>query len=125
MLKLNTKFHNLLLNSRHQINTKTFKLMKKLLLSTALLLALAVTFTSCRDEKTEVTIEDSMDNTGDAMEDAADDMEDSMEEAADDAEGAMEEAGKALDKAAKDTGDALDNAADATKDKVNDITDDN
>src|SRR5690554_3108470 len=56
--------------------------MKKLLLSTVLLLCLSLTFTSCRDTKTEDAA-DAMENAADAMEDAADDMEATADDAMD------------------------------------------
>jgi len=93
----------------YNLNTKT-KPMKKLLLSTALLLALSFTFTSCRDTKKE-SVEDSIENAGDAIEDAADAaaeaIEDAGEEASDAVEDALESAGDAVDDAAKATSDAI------------------
>jgi len=77
--------------------------MKKLLLSAALLLALSMTFTSCRDTK-------KADSAGEAMEAAADD-------AAEATEGAMEEVGKAIDNAAEETKEAGEAVGDAV-DKI-------
>lgn len=82
------------------INTKTIT-MKKLLLSTVLVLALSLTFTSCRDTEKKA------DDMGDTIEKAADDV-------ADETEGALEKAGKAIDNAAKEVkeaGKAVDSAA--------------
>jgi predicted small secreted protein len=75
--------------------------MKKLLLSTVLVVALGLTFTSCRDTEKKA------DDMGDAIETAADDV-------ADKTEGALEKAGKAIDNAAnevKEAGKAIDSAA--------------
>ena len=57
--------------------------MKKVLLSTIMVLFLSLTFTSCRDtkEKTEDTIEEAMDNAGDAIDEAGDAVEDAANEA--------------------------------------------
>ena len=82
---------------------------KTLLLSTVLLLALSLTFTSCRETKNE-SVEDTLENAADAVEDAADD-------AADATEGALEEAGKAIDNAV----DEVKEAGEATKDAVDEI----
>ncbi len=93
------------------INIKTLK-MKKLLLSTVLVVALGLSFTSCRETEKKA------DDMGDAIENAADDTADAMEDAADDAadktEGALEKAGKAIDNATnevKEAGKAVDGAA--------------
>ncbi|OBX25649.1 hypothetical protein LX77_02531 [Gelidibacter algens] len=75
--------------------------MKKLLLSTVLVVALGLTFTSCRDTEKKA------DDMGDTIETTADDV-------ADKTEGALEKAGKAIDNAAnevKEAGKAIDSAA--------------
>ncbi len=75
--------------------------MKKLLLSSALILALGLSFTSCRDtdKKTDDTV-----NT----------IEKDLEAVPEKAEGALEKVGKAIDNAAnevKEAGKAVDSAA--------------
>ena len=81
------------------INTK-LKIMKKSLLSIALIFALGLSFTSCRDTKkadsVEVTIENAAEETAEAT------------------EGALERTGKALDNVVEETkeaGEAVENAA--------------
>jgi len=64
--------------------------MKKVLLSTVLVLALALSFTSCRDtkEKTEDAVENAADAASDAVDstkETAGDAVDDVKEAADDA----------------------------------------
>lgn len=75
--------------------------MKKLLLSSALAVALSLTFTSCRDT------ENKADDMGDTIENTADDVSDKTE-------GALQKAGRAIDNAAnevKEAGKAVDSAA--------------
>lgn len=75
--------------------------MKKLLLSSALVVALGLSFTSCRDTEKKA------DDLGDTIENTADDVSDKTE-------GALEKAGRAIDNAAnevKEAGKAIDSAA--------------
>jgi len=83
--------------------------MKKLLLSLALLLALSISFTSCRD--TKKSADDAVENVGDAMDDAADAVEETAEDA-----------GDAVDNAIDAVGDAVDATVDAvTDDAANEV----
>lgn len=75
--------------------------MKKLFLSTVLLLAISFTFTSCRDTKKSNSVEASVENAADAT------------------EGALEETGKAIDNAVNETKEA----GEAAKNAVNKIGD--
>ncbi len=79
--------------------------MKKLLLSAALLLALSVTFTSCREEN-KTDAENAMENTGEAMENAA-------EETGEAAEDGFEATGEAMDNAVEETEEAAESVGDA------------
>ena len=95
------------------INTKTNP-MKKLILSSILLLALSLSFTSCRDVKEKAEgATDAVENAADAATDAAGDAVDSAKEAAGDAvEGAKEAAGNAVEGAKEAAGDAVEGAKD-------------
>jgi len=84
--------------------------MKKLVWSTILLLALTITFVACRDTKKADSVEEAIENAGDAIEDATND-------AADAAEGAFEETGKAIDDVVKETKEAGEAAKEAV-DKI-------
>lgn len=75
--------------------------MKKLFLSTLLLLAISLTFTSCRDTKKTESVEDAVENATQAT------------------EGALEETGKAIDNAVEKTKEA----GEATKEAIKKIGD--
>lgn len=70
--------------------------MKKLFLSTALLLVLSLSFTSCRETKKAESVEDVIENVGDAIESAAETTGDAVE---------------AVDSAIDTTGDAINNSS--------------
>jgi len=70
--------------------------MKKVILSTILIIAIGYSFTSCRDTKKTETIENAVENAAEAT------------------EGALEQTGKAIDEAAEKTKEA----AEATKEAV-------
>lgn len=85
--------------------------MKKSFLSLALVVALGVSFTSCRDTKkeeaAEASIEHAANTTGEAIEEAG-------EDAAEATEGALERTGKAIDNVVEETkeaGEAVEKAA--------------
>ena len=80
--------------------------MKKLLLSSILLLALSLSFTSCRDAKKGESIQDSIENAADAASDAV--------------ENAAEATGEAVESAANATGEAAENAANSAKEEETD-----
>ncbi|WP_223549025.1 hypothetical protein [Aestuariivivens sp. NBU2969] len=71
--------------------------MKNTLLSMVLVLALVLSFTSCRDTKKSDTMEATIENATEAT------------------EGALEEAGKAMDEAAEATENAVEAAEDAVE----------
>ena len=85
--------------------------MKKLLLGTTLLLALSLTFTSCKDNKKAESMEEGIENAAEATEDAMEDAADAVSEAADDA-------GEAVEDAAEETGEAVNDAVEAAKELV-------
>lgn len=78
--------------------------MKKLLLTSALLVALSLTFSSCRDTKKADTVEESIENANDAMDDAAaeqDEMEqENMDTTVDTVDVSIDAANDAIDAAA-------------------------
>lgn len=74
--------------------------MKKLVLSTVIVLALSLSFTSCRDSKKADSIEDAVENASDAVENAA------------------EATGEAVESAANATGEAAENAANSAKEEA-------
>ncbi|MGZ0015962.1 hypothetical protein [Yeosuana sp. AK3] len=71
--------------------------MKKLILSTLLLIAFSVSITSCRDTKKTESVEDAIENTKEAT------------------EGALEETGKAIDNAVEKTKEAGEAAKEAVE----------
>ena len=78
--------------------TKT-QTMKKVILSLALVLAMGVSLTSCRETKKEETateeaveqVEEAVEETGEAMEEAAEEAGEAMDEAAEEVEETTEE----------------------------------
>jgi peptidoglycan hydrolase CwlO-like protein len=81
--------------------------MKKLLFSAALVLALSVSFTSCREVK------EGADKAGDAMENAAEETEDAVK-------GGFEATGEAMDNVVEETEEAVE----SVKDAIDEATDD-
>ena len=75
--------------------------MKKLFLGTLLLLAISISFTSCRDTKKSESVENAVDNAADAT------------------EGALEQTGKAIDNAVEKTKEA----GEATKEAIEKVGD--
>ncbi|MDX1471628.1 MAG: hypothetical protein R3213_09045 [Flavobacteriaceae bacterium] len=89
--------------------------MKRFFLSTAMVLALAVTANSCRDTDNADDLDDAVENAEDAVENAADETGQAVE-------GAFEKTGQAIDDAVKETkeaGEAVERALD-TIDKSDD-----
>lgn len=81
--------------------------MKRFFLSTAVVLALAVTTNSCRDTDND-DLDDAVENAENAIENAADETGEAVE-------GAFEKTGEAIDEAVRETkeaGEAVDRAID-------------
>ena len=88
------------------INFKSLK-MKKLILSSALVLALCLSFTSCREKKEADTtdgaaVENAVEQAEEVAADAAGTVEDAVDEATDAVEGAVEDAKEAVEGAVED-----------------------
>ena len=76
--------------------------MKKLVLSTVILLTLSLSFTSCRDSKKADSVEEAVENaaeaTGEVIEDAAEAVEDAAVATGEAVEDAAESANKEIEK---------------------------
>ena len=103
-----------------KINFKTLR-MKKLILSSALVLALCLSFTSCREKKEADKAEDATQ----AVDDAANAVEETTEEATDAVEGAIDDAAEAIDGAVDDAKEAVDGVVDDAKEAVDKLKKDN
>ena len=94
-------------------NLKTLK-MKKLILSSALVLALCLSFTSCREKKEAAATEDAVEN---AVEETTDEATEAVEEVTDSIKGAVDDVTEAVegavDAAAEAVEEAVDDAAEA------------